>query len=93
MTKRKKAEKLQNQLDEEKFERLMKRGEGSEEKKVRSEVAGKENKTLKPYMKRYKNVDDNILTDLNKLCTYQLVHEGNQMREEKPNVSNLPAQS
>ena len=38
----------------------MKRGEGSEEKKVRSEVMGKENKTLKPYMKRYKNVDDNI---------------------------------
>ncbi len=64
----------------------MKRGEGSEEKKVRSEVDGKENKTLKPYMKRYKNVDDNILTDMNKLCTYQLVHEGEQMREEKPNV-------
>ena len=64
------------------MERLMKKGEGSDEKPISSEVHGKENKTLKPFMKRYQNVDDNILTDLNRMCSYQLVQEGGQFRQE-----------
>ena len=59
-TMKRKAEKLEQKLQEEKLERLMKRGEGSDEKPIRSEVQGKENKTLKSFMKRYQNVDDNI---------------------------------
>jgi len=35
----------------------MKRGEGSEEKKIRSDADGKENKVLDPYLKKYQNVD------------------------------------
>ena len=38
------------------------RGEGSEERKIRSEANGKENSVLKPYMKKYQNVDENITT-------------------------------
>lgn len=50
---KRKAEKLEQKAQEEKLERLMKRGEGSDEKPIRSEVPGKENKTLKSFMKRY----------------------------------------
>lgn len=88
---KRKAEKLEQKLQEEKLERLMKRGEGSDEKPIRSEVHGKENKTLKTFMKRYQNVDDNIETDINKLCTYQLVNEGGQFRQEHPTVRNFLA--
>ena len=65
----------------------MKRGEGSEEKKIRSEAGGKENPVLKPFLRKYQNVDENISTIRSKLCPYQLVKEGDQFRMENPGVS------
>lgn len=57
-------------------EARMKRGEGSEEKRIRSEAEGKENPVLKPFLRKYQNVDENITTIRSKICPYQLVHEG-----------------
>ena len=68
---------------------MIKRGCGSEEKPTRSAADGKENLTLNPYLKNYLNVDNNIKTVKNRLCPYQLVHEGDQFLTEKPQVSIL----
>ena len=43
-----------------KYESMIKRGCGSEEKPTRSTANGKENMTLKPYLRNYLNVDNNI---------------------------------
>lgn len=66
---------------------MLKRGEGSEEKPIRSEAHGKENSVLKSYLKKYQNVDENIVSTKHKVCPYQLVHEGGQFRVENPTVS------
>ena len=66
---------------------MQRRGEGSEEKQIRSEAHGKENQVLKPWLRTYQNVDENINAMRNKMCPYQLVHEGSQFRMENPTVS------
>jgi len=38
----------------------LRKGEGSPEAIMRSEVGGKENTTLKPFYNKYQNVDENI---------------------------------
>lgn len=58
----KRLEKEEEARRTKKLEDMLKRGEGSEEKKIRSEVEGKENFVLNPYQKRYHNVDENITT-------------------------------
>ena len=67
-------------------EAMLKRGEGSDHKPIRSKADGKENELLKPHLNKYLNVDDNIVTVKHKLCPYQLVHEGTQFRMENPQV-------
>ena len=81
-----KAEKLRELEAKQREEKLLKRGEGSDTKPIRSEVEAKENKVLKPYLRKYQNVDENIVTVQQKLCPYQLVHEGGQFRMENPTV-------
>ena len=68
-------------------EARMKRGEGSEEKRIRSEADGKENYVLKPFLRKYQNVDENIKTIRSKICPHQLIREGDQFRMENPDVS------
>ena len=74
-------------MEELRIDNMLKRGEGSDEKPIRSEAHGKENQVLKPWLRTYQNVDENIVANQNKLCSYQLVHEGNQFRFEHPDVS------
>ena len=57
-------------LERERVDNLMKRGEGSAEKPIRSEAHGKENLVLKPWLRTYQNVDENINTVKSKLCPY-----------------------
>ena len=66
---------------------MLKRGDAEEIKPIRSEAHGKENKVLKPWLRTYQHVDENITAVPNKLCPYQLVHEGGQFRMEHPYVS------
>lgn len=66
---------------------MLLRGESGLEKPVRSEAQGKENRVLKPWLRTYQDVDENITAVPNKMCPYQLVHEGNQFRMEHPFVS------
>ena len=66
---------------------MLKRGDAEEIKPIRSEAHGKENKVLKPWLRSYQHVDENITAVPNKLCPYQLVHEGGQFRMEHPYVS------
>ena len=82
-----KQEKQAEQLRQAQLEAQLKLGEGTPEKPIRSEADGKENQVLKQYMRKYQNVDDNIVTVKHKLCPYQLVHEGQQFRMEHPGVS------
>ena len=82
-----KQEKQAEMLRQIELEAQHKRGEGTPEKPIRSEADGKENQVLKQYMRKYQNVDDNIVTVKHKLCPYQLVHEGTQFRMENPGVS------
>ena len=70
---------------------MLKRGEGTPERKLRSEVEGKENLTLNPYLRRYHNVDENITTIRQKSCPYQLVREAGQFKQENPAVSHTAA--
>ena len=66
---------------------MLNRGDAEEIKPIRSEAHGKENKVLKPWLRTYQHVDENITAVPNKLCPYQLVHEGGQFRMEHPYVS------
>jgi hypothetical protein len=66
---------------------MMKRGEGSDDEKIRSEAHGKENLVLNPYMRRYQNVDENIVAHPSKINPHQLIHEGGQFKQEYPTVS------
>ena len=84
-----KQEKHEAKLMQLKQENMLRRGEGSEEKRIRSDAAGKENEVLKPFLRTYHNVDENITAVRNKLCPYQLVHEGGQFRMENPTVSTI----
>ena len=82
-----KEKKRIEKMEELRMDNMLKRGEGSDEKPIRSEAHGKENEVLKPWLRTYQNVDENINAIQNKLCPYQLVHEGNQFRFEHPDVS------
>ena len=86
-TMRRKQEKIEEATRLAKEDLLLRRGEGSDEKPIRSEVEGKENFKLKKHLKKYQNVDENIITNKNMLCPFQLVQEGSQFRYERPNVS------
>ena len=87
--KQRKLELLEEKERKAKEAARLKRGEGSEERPIRSEAHGKANAVLTPYLKTYQNVDENITSVLTyKNCPYQLVHEGGQFRMENPNVSN-----
>ena len=82
-----KQRKQEERLEELRIENMLNRGDAQEIKPIRSEARGKENKVLKPWLKTYNNVDENITAVPNKLCPYQLVHEGGQFRMEHPFVS------
>lgn len=80
-------EKKETAMQEKLLDNMIKRGEGSAEKRIRSTVDGKENHTLNPYMTRYQNVDENITAVRQKSCPYQLVREDGQFKQENPTVS------
>jgi len=82
-----KTEKIEAELAEKKMDAMMKRGEGSDDEKIRSEAQGKENLVLSPYMRRYQNVDENIVAHRSKINSHQLIHEGGQFKQEHPTVS------
>ena len=44
----------------------------------KKETYSKENKTLKPYLRKYNNVDENVLAVRSQNQSYQLVHEHDQ---------------
>ena len=78
---------MEERLEKMRIAEMLKRGESGLEKPVRSDAHGKENKVLKPWLRTYQDVDENITAVPNKMCPYQLVHEGNQFRLEHPFVS------
>jgi hypothetical protein len=84
-----KERKMQRKLEEKELEERIKKGAGTPEKAIRSEVHGKENKVLDPFLRKYQNVDENIFSVKLPPNPYQLVHEGDQFRHEQPAVSVL----
>jgi hypothetical protein len=84
-----KLEKREALAREKELEERIKKGAGTPEKAIRSEVHGKENKVLDPFLRKYQNVDENIFSVKLPPNPYQLVHEGDQFRHEQPAVSVL----
>ena len=63
----KKREKV---AERERIAQMLLRGETGLEKPVRSDANGKENKVLKPWLRTYQDVDENITAVPNKMCPY-----------------------